>query len=224
MYKRKTISVKDLDCDNKDFVVSGYGSVFGNYDSDQDRMIKGCYNRSIQDWGPAGKGRIKMCNQHRLSEPLAVFRELEEDDYGLKFSAQFSPKVDDSRNAYYKLESGILSEISVGFQTLSYEDNEHKGWDIKDTKLYELSVVTFAANDKARVTDVKSQFKKEALDDLLKYIKTIDNKEQAFELERKLLNFQYELTGPSPAGQDPVEESDQDVNKWLEGVLNHLNI
>lgn len=225
MYKRKSVPIKDFKCEDQKFTVSGYGSVFGNYDSDQDRMIKGCYNRSIQDWGPNGKGRIKMCRQHRLLQPVATITSLEEDDYGLKFTAQFTKEVDLSRNTYYEIKNGILSEFSVGFLTLHYDQNDHKGWDIKETKLYEISPVTFGSNELAKVTSVKSEVKQDMLKDLLKYAKTIDNKDQAFEMERKLFHLQLELAGSSPdEEQSPAEEDDQDTTKWLESVHRILNI
>lgn len=224
MFTRKNFSIKDFDSDNETKTIEGYGSVFGNYDSDDDRFMKGCYHRSITDWGPTGKDRIKLCKQHCLWEPVASITELKEDDYGLKFKAQFG-RSQASTDAYYDVADKIISELSVGFKWLKYDVNEREGKDFTDVKLYEISLVTIGANDRAHVTNVKSEYKRERFEHILRYVKNLNNKEQAFELERRLLNFYYDLADSSLIDEQiPAQEKENETALWLKSIAHQLNL
>ncbi len=56
IYNYKSFNSEVKDVDTKQGVVTGYFSAFGNVDSDGDIMMPGAFKRSIQDWGPEGKG------------------------------------------------------------------------------------------------------------------------------------------------------------------------
>ena len=77
-----------LDADTSAGVVKGYGSVFGNVDSDGDVINKGAYKKTIQE----NAKRVKYLYQHDMDKPLGKLVYLEEDDKGLIFEAQI-PKT-----------------------------------------------------------------------------------------------------------------------------------
>ena len=63
--------LKDID-DNLG-IVSGYGSIFGNLDSDNDIIEKGAYKRTIKNNGK----RVKYIYNHQIDKPIGKMKELE---------------------------------------------------------------------------------------------------------------------------------------------------
>lgn len=180
--KYQKFEVKEIDNDSR--MIKGYASVFGNLDSDADRIMKGAYAKTIKEWGPEGKKRIKLVAQHNMSAPIGKIIVMKEDDYGLYIEAKMSEATlgDDY---YVMAKEGLIDEFSVGFVSKQKEENEDGGYNIKEIKLYEVSMVTVAANDAAVVTDVKS----EKLEDMSKLVKQIDNEELAHKFETELLRL-----------------------------------
>ena len=192
--------------------VKGYASVFNNVDSDSDRLVKGAFNRTIKSWGPEGKNRIKLVSQHNIGKPVAKIDDLYEDEKGLYMEATFGTHSD-GEDHYKMVKEGILTEFSIGFVPTQQEKNDEGGRNFKEVKLYEVSLVTVAANDEALVTDVKS-------DDALKLVKQIENDDLAFKLEAEILKLMSteteETTQPAEEALDPVEVKE-------DNLLNDLN-
>lgn len=177
--KTSKFEVKDFSDDSR--TVKGYASVFSNLDSDSDVIQKGSFNRTIKAWGPEGKDRIKLMAQHDMSRPIAKITKLMEDPNGLYIEAKFGTHTDG--DDYYRMtKEGIINEFSVGFQAVEKDDNDAGGYDFKEVKLYEVSMVSIAANDAAVVTDVKSA-------NPLNLLKQIEDEDLAFKLERELLKL-----------------------------------
>ena len=177
--KASKFNIQETDDDNR--TIKGYASVFGNLDSDKDIIFKGAFKRSVKEWGPEGKDRIKLVAQHDISRPVARITELKEDSNGLYMEAKFGTHKDG--DDYYRMaKEGIINEFSVGFVPVEKEENKKGGYDITSIKLYEVSMVTVAANDEAIVTDVKSA-------DPLKLVKQVEDKELAFKLEKEMLRL-----------------------------------
>ena len=81
----KTAPVGELlDADEKAGIVKGYGSYFGNKDSDNDVIVKGAYKKTIEENGE----RVKYLYQHDMFKPIGKMIELHEDDKGLVFVAE----------------------------------------------------------------------------------------------------------------------------------------
>ena len=161
IYKQGEIS----DIDDKLGIVKGYGSVFGNVDSDNDIVQKGAYSRTIKNNG----SRVKYLYQHDITKPIGRMKELEEDEYGLKFIAEI-PKTTFGTEILELLKYNVIDENSVGMQVLDREHREDGVRVITEAKLYEISAVTIAANDQAKILDVKG--KSEQID---YYTKRFDN-------------------------------------------------
>lgn len=131
---------------------SGYGSVFDVKDSYSDIVVKGAFEKSLQS------GRMPaLLWQHKDDEPIGVYTKANEDDTGLYLEG--SLLVDDdalAKRAYAHLKAGSLSGLSIGYRVIDEEyDKERNAWLLKEIDLWEVSLVTFPANDSARVADVK---------------------------------------------------------------------
>jgi len=137
-YKAARLEFKDVD--SKKMTVTGYFSKFGNVDSDGDIMMPGAFKRSIADWGPDGKQRIKHLMNHRPDMPLGRLSVLKEDSYGLYYESDLV-KTTFGMDFIKMAEGGIITEHSIGFNTLT-EAKGSMGNEIKDVKLFEGSSLT----------------------------------------------------------------------------------
>lgn len=167
IYKTNPIGeLKDLD--EKKGIVKGYGSVFGNVDSDGDMIAKGAYSKTIMENGK----RVKYLYQHQMDKPLGKMINLYEDEKGLVFEAEI-PKTQLGMDVLELIKAGVITENSVGILPLQKEDcpegmkNCYRK--LTEVKLYEISAVTLAANDEAMITNVKGNV------DVDKVLKRYDN-------------------------------------------------
>lgn len=138
---------------------TGYGSVFGVKDSYSDIVIKGAFTKSLNKWKE--KGRLPaLLWQHKMDEPIGYYTKMVEDDNGLYLEGQLL--IDDdplARRAHAHMKAKSLSGLSIGYILNDYDyDKEKSAFILKDIDLWEVSVVTFPANDEARIDNVKSIF------------------------------------------------------------------
>ena len=137
----------------------GYGSVFGVVDSYSDVVVRGAFSASLARWKE--KGRLPaMLWQHQMSEPIGIYTEMREDDVGLYVKGKLLIESDPlAKRAHGHMRAGSLTGLSIGYllDDDGYEYDKEKGiWILKGIDLWEVSPVTFPANDEARITDVKS--------------------------------------------------------------------
>ena len=98
-----------------------------------------------------------MLWQHRSSEPIGVYSAIREDQTGLYVEGRLALKTTRGAEAYELLKMGAISGMSIGFKTR--EDSYDRVTDVRTLKkvdLWEVSLVTFPANESARVSGVKS--------------------------------------------------------------------
>ena len=139
----------------------GYGSVFGVEDSYSDVVVKGAFQKSLALW--AEKGRLpSMLWQHKMSEPIGIYTEMKEDDYGLYVKGRLLIDGDDlAKRAHAHAKAGSLGGLSIGFILKDWEYDSQKGvYLLKEIDLWEVSLVTMPANDEARISEVKSMLEK----------------------------------------------------------------
>ena len=220
--KASKFVVKEMNDDKR--IVKGMASVFDNLDSDMDVMQKGAFTKTISERGPEGKNRIKLWAQHKMDKPIGRILKMEETKEGLYIEAKFGTHRD-GEDYYRMAKEGIVDEFSVGFIPVKKEGNEMGGYDIKEIALHEVSMVSFAANDEAIVTEVKSA----TLDNMANLVSKIEDKDLADELETGLLKISALLdeTSTKPESDLEVKEgtTEPEVKKedTLEDSLAKLN-
>jgi uncharacterized protein len=136
---------------SEDGLFSGYGSVFGVVDSYQEVVAAGAFKESLDSRMPA------LLWQHRSGEPIGVYTTVKEDNIGLYLEGKLALKTARGAEAYELLKMGAISGLSIGFVTR--EDSYDRVTGVRTLKkldLWEVSLVTFPANDSARVANVKS--------------------------------------------------------------------
>lgn len=198
-----------IDADEKAGIVKGYGSYFGNVDSDGDIINAGAYSKTISENGE----RVKYLYQHDMDKPLGKMMGLYEDDKGLVFEAHI-PKTRLGMDVIELMKAGVITENSVGILPVRKEMVDgHRH--INEVKLFEVSAVTLAANDQAMILDVKGNFDKEKVfkryDRLAKLIRKGDiSDDLGYALEAEILKlkslFDKALTQPTDVEvTEPIE-------------------
>ncbi|WP_404711494.1 HK97 family phage prohead protease [Sphingomonas sp. MMS24-J13] len=148
----------DVKALNDDGSFEGYGSVFKNVDSYGEVVEPGAFTASLV--GARQKGRsVKMLWQHDPSQPIGVWDDLSEDSKGLYVKGHLlKDSVPQAAAAYGLLKAGALDGLSIGYRVVEAAPHPDKSGvlSLKKLDLKEVSIVTFAANDRARVDTVKS--------------------------------------------------------------------
>lgn len=136
-------------------IVEGYGSIFGNEDSYGDIVAPGAFEETLAEAKAVGRYPA-MLWQHDPSEPIGVGTDMAEDSRGLKVRGKFAD-TQRGQEALALVKMGALTGLSIGYSTVGAEyDDQAETRTLTKVKLWEVSPVTFPANDKARITRVKS--------------------------------------------------------------------
>lgn len=210
------------DIDEKMGIVKGYGSYFGNKDSDGDVIAKGAYQKTIKENGE----RVRYLWQHKMDKPIGKIKEMYEDDKGLMFVAEI-PKTTLGNDALELMKAGIVTENSVGILPIQKQMKDDYR-EITEVKLYEISAVTLAANDQAKILDVKgkvdieNEFKRfDALAKLIRKGKISDEMGYAIEAEiLKLKSFFIDFTKPTDEVTLPKKDDAIEVFSYLSNKFN----
>lgn len=137
----------------------GYGSVFDVVDAYQDVVVRGAFTRTLRERGLAGASGVKMLWQHDRTQPIGRWLDMKEDSRGLYVRGKLSiDSVAQAKEAYGLLKDGAIGGLSIGFNTRKHETDPTKPEirRLTDVDLWEVSIVTFAANIEAAVSAVKN--------------------------------------------------------------------
>lgn len=150
---RKTLSLSDAQvkfASDGGATFAGYASVFGGVDSYGDTILRGAYEHTLRN-----HGKPKMfVNHDSFGLPVGKWTVTKEDDHGLYVEGEFTPgmaRADETRAA---LKHGTVDGLSIGYALKKgdYDELEDGKRVIKRvSRLFEVSVVTFPADEAARV-------------------------------------------------------------------------
>ena len=132
----------------------GYGAIFGNRDLGGDIIEAGAFKK-VQK---TSDGKVRIALYHDLDRLIGK-ASFSQDEKGLKLEGKLNMNVSYARDAYELMKDGTLDGMSVGFNILkggSVWDDEFTTRTIKKADLWEVSIVPFGMNPKAKLTSVKS--------------------------------------------------------------------
>jgi uncharacterized protein len=153
--------------ESKEMVFEGYGAVFGNVDAYGDVIQPGAFADSL---AASAKSEVwpAMLLQHggwgmgaEDMTPIGIWTSLSEDGVGLKVSGKLAD-TSRGREAYALLKMDprpAISGLSIGYIAKEWSQRskpEEPRRTLKKVDLMEVSLVTFPANGKARISAVKS--------------------------------------------------------------------
>jgi len=145
-----SLELKSIDAEGR---FAGYASVFNVLDNQKDIILRGAFADTIHD----RVSQIKLLWQHQTGEPIGVFTAMFEDSRGLYVEGKLLLNVQRAREALVLLKSGAVTGLSIGYSPVRYTIDPDTGIRrLAEVDLWEVSLVTFPANDQAAVTVVKS--------------------------------------------------------------------
>jgi hypothetical protein len=154
------LKVRDLDFEVKavgdDGTFDGYGSVWDVVDSYQEVVARGAFTESLAELQAKGRP-VPVLWQHRSSEPIGAWTNLKEDDRGLFGEGKILLDAGDmEKRAHAHMKARTVTGLSIGYWVRESSFDEKTGIrTLTKLDLVEISLVTFPANDDARVEAVK---------------------------------------------------------------------
>ena len=136
--------------------LAGYASIFHVVDEQKDSVLPGAFKDSLLAWEQKKK-LPKMLWQHDSSAPIGVWQFIEEDEKGLYVEGKLILDTQKSREVYALLKEGALEGLSIGYRVQESQKGEGRVRELTKVDLFEISVVTFAANPLASVTHLKGR-------------------------------------------------------------------
>lgn len=149
MRRTQLFELKGLD-DSGHF--EGIASVYGSVDSYGDVVEPGAFAKTIAERGKS----VPILWQHDSRLPIGS-GEVFDTGTHLGIKGQILEAVSHGADAMRLAKAGIVKGLSIGYQVLKDSwDAERKVRLLKEIKLYEVSFVTFPANELAMLTGIKS--------------------------------------------------------------------
>ncbi len=204
-------------------VITGYGAVFGNLDSYRDVIVKGAFKDTLREHKKSGTmpamllqhGGFGMTADDDM--PIGVWTKMEEDDTGLFVEGQLALDTQRGKEAYALLKMKprpALNGLSIGYAA--------KAWDVgtkpdeprrmlKKVDLWEVSLVTFPANPKARVSGVKAADSVKTIRDFEKFLRDEGFSHAA---ARAIAAGGFKAVSPDAALDDLVEAARRRAAAW----------
>ena len=144
-------------------VFRGYASTWDR-DLYDDEIVKGAYAECLKaDFRGTGEG-IPIYWNHDYSTPMNLIGQsvsAVEDERGLAFVGRLDLESAEGKRAYEHLKAGRVHQMSIGFlaQETAWvkSDGDHYSHrEIRKIRLFEVSLVTMAANQQCEVDEVKA--------------------------------------------------------------------
>jgi len=156
----------EFKAEGDDGTFSGYLSVYGNVDSQNEVVDRGAMKRTLERWKQKGKP-VPLLWMHGREGLLPIGSmdpgEMKDDDYGLEVRGKLLLGIQQAREVYECLKAGVADGMSIGFKTL--KDRWEKGVrHLEEIRLFEGSIVLAGANELALVRTVKAGDEDEAKD------------------------------------------------------------
>lgn len=136
----------------------GYASVFGNLDSYGDIVQPGAFAGTLEEWASKGDP-IPVLWGHDMFDPFSNIGHVldaEEDDNGLKVTAQLDLEAPKAMQVYRLLKGRRVSQMSFAYDVLDAEKKDDGNY-LRELKLYEVSIVPIGANQETEILAVKAR-------------------------------------------------------------------
>ena len=144
-------------------VFKGYASTWDR-DLYDDEIVKGAYAECLKaDFKGTGEG-IPIYWNHDYSTPMNLIGQsvsAVEDERGLAFVGRLDLESPEGRRAYEHLRAGRVHQMSIGFLAqetawVKSDGDRYSHREIRKIRLFEVSLVTMAANQQCEVDEVKA--------------------------------------------------------------------
>ena len=215
----------EIKADNdNELIITGHGAIKGNIDSYKDVIVDGAFKKTLKEQGE----RIAFCYQHDIYNPIGKIQEIKEDESGLWLKVKISDAESDIKT---KIREGILKEMSIGYSVMDMKKGEQDGEEVNfltEIKLYEVSLVTIAANPLALIESMKSEGKNESevleeeFDRLIAIEKNKEKKFEIMKLKALVLSLPFDSKGAElpPNDDNTIEDEPLMTKDEINNILN----
>ena len=160
--RKMNIKTKTFDVKAENGTISGYASTWTREpDSYGDVVARGAFTECIEQIKAAGKILPLLFNHdsYDLSKYIGKVFNLEEDDHGLKFDAEFD-STQEAQRARELASDGRLCKFSFAYDvldqaTIQLEDGREVN-ELRKLNIHEISLVMYPANPDTSVIEVKA--------------------------------------------------------------------
>lgn len=143
--------------------IVAYASTFDRIpDAYGDVVAPGAFAKSLADWQASGNP-IPLLFGHRTDDPrmnIGAVIEASEDERGLRIRARFDEDNEVSQYTRKLVKEGRLTKLSFAYDTLDSEvitlDDGTRANELKELKIYEISLVPIPANQLTEVISAKA--------------------------------------------------------------------
>jgi HK97 family phage prohead protease len=157
-----------------DGTFEGYGSVYGVVDSYKEVVAPRAFAESLAELDEKQR-RVPVLWQHRSDQPIGIYSEISEDETGLFVKGQLLiDAVAQAAEAHALMKAGAVTGLSIGYWVRESSLDDKTGIrTLSKLDLVEVSLVTFPANDDARVEAVKFKLAHGELPDIREFEKLL---------------------------------------------------
>ena len=149
MQQSKNMIHKTIGSFNDCHIIKGYASIFNNTDHHGDIIQPGAFKQSIIKHDQ--NNNIKLLWQHNHNEPIGKIDFLKEDNIGLTIIATIYNTLHKGCEVIELIKKGIVNGLSIGFKILDHHYDSDSNRIISKADLWEVSIVTFPANEHAYI-------------------------------------------------------------------------
>lgn len=143
--------------------IIAYASTFDRIpDAYGDVVAPGAFAKSLADWQASGNP-IPLLFGHRTDDPrmnLGAVIEASEDERGLRIRARFDEDNEVAQYTRKLVKEGRLTKLSFAYDTLDSDvitlDDGTRANELKELKIYEISLVPIPANQLTEVISAKA--------------------------------------------------------------------
>jgi len=172
-----------------------------------DVVDRGAFKKTIKD----NFKRIRNLWNHNVNEPIGKPLHMEEDSKGLFCRNKLSLGVQRAREVRELMADGVINETSIGFDTIT-DRVKDKVRHLVEVRLWDISPVTFAANEEAQILSVK-------MNDLLRLQDIDPGKLTAAIAALRALLPEAKEAGPSTSEAEATEAAElEQAMAELEGI------
>lgn len=139
---------------------TAYASVFGNIDSYGDVVMPGAFAPDLARWEKSGNA-IPLLFGHQMNDPdmnIGHVVAAVEDSVGLKVTCQLDLENPKAKQVYRMIKGRRINQMSFAYDVVDGAPAQRDGEDVyelRELKLYEVSVVTVGANQETEILAVK---------------------------------------------------------------------
>jgi HK97 family phage prohead protease len=184
---------------------TGLASVYGVKDLGNDVVVKGAFTRTINNH----KNVVTLLWQHKPDVPIGI-GELSDTDKGLEIKGRINLAVQAGKDTYELLKQQAVKGLSIGYDPIDWEYKDGAR-NLKEIRLWEVSVVTFPMNPLALVDGVKAHTPDLAFKIIEEELVKPETKEATTQKLQSLLAASQPPTGDVASAEPDNTESDTEL-------------